>query len=200
MIDGKSEQAVDDAGVAFQLHLRDRLVGAAIRKVDEVHHRALDDHGTQADLAAKERKYLGARVEPLDVRVGDLAWTFQAMQGDVVRFDLELREVPAEVLDLDTSAGHALELGYKFAPDAVLKAIAGEIKAGSDDDPKQSDGDDGAAQHAGSALGIGGIAHRAPVSFGTSMRRMRACARRFFKYAPNRSSMRCCTSISSMAA
>ena len=63
----------------------------------------------------------------IGVCVWDFACGFQSVNREVVGFELQLGEVPVKFFELDPSAGDLLQFGDHFEPNAIGKAVAGEM-------------------------------------------------------------------------
>src|SRR5947207_7873679 len=75
------------------------------------------------------------------MRVRDLARLLQAMNGEVVEFELQSREVPDEILELDLSSSSGFQFADQVPAHAVAERIAVEInsEAGNEDDQDDPD-------------------------------------------------------------
>ena len=95
----------------------------------------------QSDLAPEYAKDLDRHSRMIYMGVRDVVWFLQAVNGEIIEFELESREVPDEVLQLDFPSSHRFELADETAPHPVTERIAVQIKTEARHESNEHDAD-----------------------------------------------------------
>ena len=73
----------------------------------------------------------------IDVRVRNIPGLLETVDGEVVKFELQTRKVPDEILEFDLSSGDGFEFADHAPPHAITEPIAVQVETQTDDSYKQ---------------------------------------------------------------
>lgn len=108
------------------------LVGGAIGINNQMSYRMLDVKLTQSDFATQYTEDFDGNARVIHVRVWDITRFFQAMNGEIVEFELKPRKVPDEVLEFDLSSGYGFQFADETPPHSIAKRVAVQIPTETD--------------------------------------------------------------------
>jgi len=101
--------------------LRLRLIRRPIRIHNQVNHRMIALKIIQPNFRPEERQDLQPDKEPVYMRIRNLPRRFEPVNRQVVCFKLQVRQTPAELVQLHASARRFLQFHDQSAPHPILK-------------------------------------------------------------------------------